>query len=125
AGIYTPVENELDNGDWRFHGMLATYVLFTVILMLNILIALMNTAFNAGDEKWRKVWLENQLLYIEAAEDISYSIPGFRARYSSWFLNEVYFAAIPSEIEAYKEKYGLNDSTVIGEIGKLNSFKSN
>ncbi|KAF9105989.1 hypothetical protein BGX27_009361 [Mortierella sp. AM989] len=117
AGVYDPVENDLENGGWRFQVMLAIYVLFTVILMLNVLIALINTAFNAGDETWRKVWLENQLNYIEAAEDISYSIPGFRVKHPSWFLNEVYFAATTSQIEAYKKKYDLHDSTVIEERG--------
>src|SRR5690554_5527027 len=38
--------------------------------------ALINVAFNVGDENWRLVWLENRLRFVEGAENLTYHIPG-------------------------------------------------
>ncbi|KAF9081475.1 hypothetical protein BGX27_004915, partial [Mortierella sp. AM989] len=35
----------------------------------------------------------------------------FRVQHPHWFLNEVYFAATPDQVEAYKKNYGLDDSS--------------
>ncbi|KAF9994392.1 hypothetical protein BGZ79_000865 [Entomortierella chlamydospora] len=105
AGIYDPVSDEIANGGWRFRVMMATFILFTVVLMLNVLIALINTAFSDGDRTWRNVWLENRLGYIEIVEDMSYNIPGFRQRFHHWFYEEICYQASDDEVTAYKKKY--------------------
>ncbi|KAF9374977.1 hypothetical protein BGX21_003971 [Mortierella sp. AD011] len=121
AGIYDPVSDEFANGDWRFRVMMAMFVLFTVILMLNVLIALINTAFSDGDRTWRNVWLENRLGYIETVENISYRIPGFRQRFHHWFYKEICYQASDDEATAYKKKYFPEDelheiSSVIRDV---------
>ncbi|KAG0004416.1 hypothetical protein BGZ79_009393 [Entomortierella chlamydospora] len=73
--------------------------------MLNVLIALINTAFNDGDRTWRNVWFENRLGYIEIAENLSYKIPGFRQRFNHWFYEEICYQASDDEAAAYKKKY--------------------
>ncbi|KAG0256408.1 hypothetical protein BG011_004574 [Mortierella polycephala] len=104
AGRYEPVEKNLDSDDWAFHIMLATYFFMSVILMLNVLIALMNVAFSVGDNDGPLVWLDNRLRSVESAENLSYSAPGLRERFD-WFPQYIYYTASPRQIQAFEAKY--------------------
>ncbi|KAF9957362.1 hypothetical protein BGZ70_009536 [Mortierella alpina] len=81
-----------------------SYYFMTVILMLNVLIALMNVAFSAGDDKGPLVWLENRLRSVEGAENMSYSAPGLRQRFD-WFPQYIYYTASPRQVQAFENKY--------------------
>ncbi|KAF9272478.1 hypothetical protein BGZ68_002376, partial [Mortierella alpina] len=104
GGRYEPVSKEFESEDWGFHLMMAVYFFFTVIVMLNVLIALINVAFTKGDDSWRLVWIESRLHYIESAENMSYHIPGFRQSHN-WFPKEIYYSATLQKVRAYREKY--------------------
>ncbi|KAI8603712.1 hypothetical protein EDD21DRAFT_441783 [Dissophora ornata] len=104
GGIYDPISDDFSGGDWSFHLMMAFFLLFTVILMLNVLIALINTAFITGDETWHLLWLENRLFYIERAENMSYYIPNFRRRHNC-FPKEIYYTGTQEQVKAYTDKY--------------------
>ncbi|KAF9334288.1 hypothetical protein BG006_002401 [Podila minutissima] len=103
GGRYDPMADMFKNGDAGFLVMMAIYFFITVILMLNVLIALINTAFNKGESVWKVVWLESRLRFAESAENMSYVIPGFR-RTHHWFPNEVYYTATPRDIKEFEEK---------------------
>ncbi|KAF9977378.1 hypothetical protein BGZ75_010326, partial [Mortierella antarctica] len=105
GGRYDDVAEDFDSDGWEFHLMMAIYLFFTVIVMLNVLIALINVAFTKGDDSWRLVCIESRLRYIESAENMSYHIPGFRQSYN-WFPKEIFYSATPKEVKAYREKYG-------------------
>ncbi|KAF9574331.1 hypothetical protein EC968_006838 [Mortierella alpina] len=92
GGRFDPVADELGSSNWDFHLMLGVYFFFTVIVMLNVLIALINKAFQKGDDAWRRDWIEARLHYIEIAENLSYHVPGFRDTYD-WFPKEIYFSS--------------------------------
>ncbi|KAF9361019.1 hypothetical protein BGX26_006571 [Mortierella sp. AD094] len=111
GGLYDPISGKFDSQDWAFHIMMIIFFFFTVILMLNVLIALINVAFTKGDDGWRLAWVESRLLYIESAENMSYHIPGYRQSHS-FFPQEIYFTATKQQVNAYKEKYGLKDSSM-------------
>ncbi|KAF9975234.1 hypothetical protein BGZ75_000589, partial [Mortierella antarctica] len=102
GGQFKPVEDELGSDDWAFHVVMAVYFFFTVIIMLNVLIALINKAFTKGDDDWRLDWIESRLHYIVLAENLSYHIPGFRQTHD-WFPKEIYFAATAKDVEEYGE----------------------
>ncbi|KAF9932373.1 hypothetical protein BGZ67_004758 [Mortierella alpina] len=104
AGRYDPIDKNLDSNDWPFHLMLAAYYFMTVILMLNVLIALMNVAFSAGDDMGPLVWLENRLRSVEGAENMSYCAPGLRQRFD-WFPQYIYYTASPRQVQAFENKY--------------------
>ncbi|CAO3573805.1 unnamed protein product [Mortierella alpina] len=108
GGRYDSINGDLDSDNWAFHTMMIIYFFFTVILMLNVLIGLVNLAFNDGDRTWRLVWLENRLRYIESAESLSYKVPGFRQT-SSWFPDEIYYSATPQEIKEYRKRWAGDD----------------
>ncbi|KAG9322436.1 hypothetical protein KVV02_004790 [Mortierella alpina] len=63
--------------------------------------ALINVAFTKGDDVWRLAWVESRLRYIEAAENMSYHIPGFREAYN-WFPNEIYYTMTRSQWKKYQ-----------------------
>ncbi|KAF9925248.1 hypothetical protein BGZ67_008798 [Mortierella alpina] len=100
GGQFKPVEDELGSDDWAFHVAMAVYFFFTVIIMLNVLIALINKAFTKGDDDWRLDWIESRLHYIVLAENLSYHIPGFRQTHD-WFPKKIYFAATAKDVEVY------------------------
>ncbi|KAF9436131.1 hypothetical protein BGZ76_004753 [Entomortierella beljakovae] len=109
GGRYDQIEDEMNNKEsWAFQALMIIFFFFTVILMLNVLIALINKAFNDGDETWRLVWLENRLRTIESAEDISFKIPGFRESHN-WFPESIYYSASSQQIRAYELKYFENN----------------
>ncbi|KAG0348686.1 hypothetical protein BG004_004508 [Podila humilis] len=111
TGRYDPVTDKLSQEDhWTFHLIMMIYVLFTVILMLNVLIALINTAFNAGDETWTQVWIENRLSYIESAENMLYHIEGFRRR-NNRLPKAVYYTATPQQVTTYERTFKRKSET--------------
>ncbi|KAF9940182.1 hypothetical protein BGZ67_008223 [Mortierella alpina] len=84
GGRYDAINSDLDSNNWAFHTMMIIYFFFTVILMLNVLIGLVNLAFNDGDRTWRLVWLENRLRYIESAENLTYMVPEIKEYTKRW-----------------------------------------
>ncbi|ORZ09337.1 hypothetical protein BCR41DRAFT_388308 [Lobosporangium transversale] len=114
GGRYDPVDPKFSSQDWAFHIMMMIFFFFTVILMLNVLIALINVAFTKGDDGWRLTWIESRLRYIEAAENMSYHIPGYRETYDC-FPREIYFTATTQQMKAYQAKL---DAEINKETGK-------
>ncbi|KAF8933543.1 hypothetical protein BGZ58_006264 [Dissophora ornata] len=104
AGRYDFVDKDLGSDDWAFHIILAAFFFITVILMLNVLIALMNVAFSVGDDNSPLVWLDNRLRSVESAENLSYSTPGLRERFD-WFPHYIYYTASQRAVQAYENKY--------------------
>ncbi|KAF8947250.1 hypothetical protein BGZ46_005623, partial [Entomortierella lignicola] len=102
GGRLDPITDNLNTHDWGFHLMMAIYFFLTVILMLNVLIALINVAFTKGDDGWRLVWVSSRLRFIESAENMSYHIPGFRQTHN-WFPKEIYFTATLQQVRNYRE----------------------
>ncbi|KAG0195745.1 hypothetical protein BGX33_002655, partial [Mortierella sp. NVP41] len=92
GGRYDPLSNGFDTDNVSFHLMMAVFFFFTVILMLNVLIALVNEAINDGDKTWELHWLNNRLRYIESAENLTYDIPGYRAA-RNFFPETIYYTA--------------------------------
>ncbi|KAF9933488.1 hypothetical protein FBU30_005329 [Linnemannia zychae] len=116
GGRYDAIDNQLSSDNWPFHTMMIIYFFFTVILMLNVLIALINLAFNESDGTWHLTWLENRLRYIESAENMSYQIPdlalnhtGFRETHD-WFPREIYYSATPRQARDYERELQNDES---------------
>ncbi|KAG0263702.1 hypothetical protein BG011_008305 [Mortierella polycephala] len=105
GGRYDSINDDMDSSNWAFHTMMIVFFFFTVILMLNVLIALINLAFVDGDETWRLEWLQNRLRVIESVENLTFHIPGFRQHYNCWFPNEIYYSVTAMEIEDFKAEY--------------------
>ncbi|KAG0309161.1 hypothetical protein BGZ98_004907 [Dissophora globulifera] len=107
GGRWDPVSDEFATKEWGFQLMMALFFFFTIILMLNVLIALVNVAFVKGDDSWRLIWIESRLRYIESAENMSYHIPGLRQTYDL-FPKEIYFTAGPKQVKEFRKTHPAN-----------------
>lgn len=67
------------------------------------LLALINVAFNKGDDGWRLAWIAARLRSIEAAENYAYRTGSLLS--SQGAAKHIFFTATPKEVRAYKEKY--------------------
>ncbi|KAF9350524.1 hypothetical protein BGX26_011317 [Mortierella sp. AD094] len=74
AGRFDPVSGDFDSDNWAFHTMMIIFLFFTIIL-INVLIALINDAYN----------------YIKNHPEL--------------FPKEIYYSATPAQFKEYKEKY--------------------
>ncbi|KAF9182965.1 hypothetical protein BGZ51_004336 [Haplosporangium sp. Z 767] len=117
GGRYDSIDDDFNSENWAFHTMMLVYFFFTVILMLNVLIAVINVAFSVGDGTWRLVWLGNRLRYVESAENLTYHIPGFREAHN-WFPDVIYYSATPQQVKAYEDNHLKKN----GEDGSISSF---
>ncbi|KAG0251863.1 hypothetical protein BG011_007344 [Mortierella polycephala] len=117
GGRYEPLNDVLNSENWALHSVMIVYFFFTVILMLNVLIALVNVAFTVSDGTWRLVWIRNRMRYVEMAENMSYHIPGFRESYNC-FPEEIYYSATPQQMMAFEIKYLSDESSQISSSGK-------
>ncbi|KAG0002400.1 hypothetical protein BGZ65_002668 [Modicella reniformis] len=104
GGIWDSASADFDNDNWAFHTMMMLYFFFTTILLLNVLISLINEAFDDAKETWELVWMDNKLRYIEGAETLARSIPGF-CETSDLFPKEIYYSATIQQQKAYHDKY--------------------
>ncbi|KAF9122116.1 hypothetical protein BGW39_010013 [Mortierella sp. 14UC] len=93
SGRYDPLSNGFSSNDVAFHIMLMFFFFFTVILMLNVLIALINHAFDDGDRAWELEWLQNRMRYVESTENLSYDI-----------IETIYYTATPTQVREYRKK---------------------
>ncbi|KAK3848232.1 MAG: hypothetical protein J3R72DRAFT_430160, partial [Linnemannia gamsii] len=103
GGNYDQVEGGFTSNNFAFHALMMTFFFFTVIVMLNVLIALMNNAINDGDQTWQLEWLEYRMRYVESAENLTYDIPGFREKPNS-LPNTIYYTGTPQEVRDYEKK---------------------
>ncbi|KAF9108669.1 hypothetical protein BGX27_008269 [Mortierella sp. AM989] len=144
GGRYDPVSDYFKTDDWMFLTLMIFNFFFSGLLMLNILIALIGGAFTRGDKTWRMEWLKNRMLVVEAAENLTYHIPGFR-KYYNWFPREIYYTALNRDVKiAYEKeteileaeavenlalwfngtKYVREDEQPNGDIGELSQIRS-
>ncbi|KAG0312739.1 hypothetical protein BGZ99_009300, partial [Dissophora globulifera] len=98
VGKFEPIDDAFTEPNWAFHTMMIAYLIFTVILMLNVLIVLINSGYDESDTTWELVWLQNQLLYIESAENLSHFIPGLRENFDI-FPQEIYYCLSETKIQ--------------------------
>ncbi|KAK3848273.1 MAG: hypothetical protein J3R72DRAFT_430324 [Linnemannia gamsii] len=103
GGRYDPISSGFGSNNVGFHVMLFIFFFFTVILMFNVLIALINHAIDDGDQTWQLDWLQNRMRYVESAENLSYDIPGFRTS-NNWFPETIYYTGTPQQVRDYEKE---------------------
>ncbi|KAF9916780.1 hypothetical protein BX616_002819 [Lobosporangium transversale] len=114
GGRYDPVNDKFGSDDVAFHIIMALYFFTTVILILNVLIALINAAFAAVDSNWYSQWLRNLFQFVGRAENMTYHTPGLRST-CGWFPREIYYIANQQEVEDYYKKH-FGDNIVLSTM---------
>ncbi|KAK3828028.1 MAG: hypothetical protein J3Q66DRAFT_434647 [Benniella sp.] len=124
GGIWDPVQDELENDEsWSLRIMIMLYYFFSTMLLLNVLIALMNAAFDDGDVSWELVWNESRLRCIEEAEAVSYNIPNYREANPDIFPKKIYYFGTRKEQKVYWDKHldGHEEDCDDTHVGSSNS----
>ncbi|KAG0098226.1 hypothetical protein BGZ93_000771 [Podila epicladia] len=103
AGRYDPVEINFEGKSTSFHIMMIIFFFFTAIMLLNVLIALMNDAYNESKDEGQLAWLKQWSEVIAEIEIISMT-PSDRQN-CNYFPDYIYYGASEQEAELYESKY--------------------
>ncbi|KAF9164266.1 hypothetical protein DFQ26_001647 [Actinomortierella ambigua] len=116
AGRWDPLDKELDTpSDVAFHVIMIIFLVFTVILLLNVLIAIMNMAYEECREEGELAWLKQWSQVLDEFAHIFLS-PWQKQTYLPDY---VYYEATTKEVMSYTEENNLAnwESTSIGSTG--------
>ncbi|KAK3824675.1 MAG: hypothetical protein J3Q66DRAFT_419306 [Benniella sp.] len=99
SGRYGPVEDSFETGTVGFRIMMVIFFFFTVILLLNVLIALMNDAFNMSETEGKRAYWK--LLSEVIAEMEMISMYTERATNNDSNSEFIYYCANDEEVEKF------------------------
>ncbi|KAF9110686.1 hypothetical protein BGX27_006011 [Mortierella sp. AM989] len=110
AGRYDPVGSSLDGGSTGFRIMMLIFFMFTAILLLNILIAVMNDAFDHSKSEGEVAWRKQLSEVITEVE--RFLMPRKYRERSDYFPDYIYYYASEQDAEKYeyKTKFLMDDS---------------
>ncbi|KAG0051018.1 hypothetical protein BGZ83_004207 [Gryganskiella cystojenkinii] len=103
AGRYDPVGTSFEGTSDTFHIMMVIFFFFTAIVLLNILIALMNDAFNESKDQGQLAWLKQWSEVIAEVEVFLMTQSGRQNR--DFFPDYIYYGARKEEAIEYESKY--------------------
>ncbi|KAF9112551.1 hypothetical protein BGX27_003186 [Mortierella sp. AM989] len=109
AGRWDPVDALLDRGETSFHIMMVLFFFATTVVLLNILIALMNDAYeecrNEGQLAWLKQWSE------VIAEVEMFLMSQSTRQNRNFFPDYIYYGANEQEAELYESKFSIGNKS--------------
>lgn len=115
AGRFDPITVEFNSQTWAFHLMMVFYLFFNVYIMVNVLIAIINTAFANADIKWHVIWHQTRLSYIERAQRVSKLLSQvWKYEYlgEAYSPREIYFSITPRQRREYEKRWKESDELV-------------
>ncbi|KAF9357798.1 WD repeat-containing protein 38 [Mortierella sp. AD094] len=116
AGRYDPVSKSLDFGSPSFRIMMLMFFMFTAILLLNILIALMNDGFELSKKQGEVAW-HKQLSEV-IAEVERFLMPKKYHKKSDYFPSYIYYYASAQEAENYVSGHKISNKSKLSPEGK-------
>ncbi|KAF8983579.1 WD repeat-containing protein 38 [Entomortierella lignicola] len=117
AGRYDPISKSLDNGSTSFRFMMLAFFLFTAILLLNILIALMNDAFDLSKSQGEAAWRTQISTVISEVERILMP-KKFHLR-SDYFPDYIYYYAPEKTAEEYESSHKITNQSQLSPENKF------
>ncbi|KAG0265787.1 hypothetical protein DFQ27_000360 [Actinomortierella ambigua] len=103
GGRWDPLDKNFDGDDVSFHAMMFVFFFFTAILLLNLLIALMNDAYNDSQQEGEQAWLKQWSEIMANIERVY--LTGSELHNSNLFPDFVYYGAPEEEAEAYESQF--------------------
>ncbi|KAF9149290.1 hypothetical protein BG015_008917 [Linnemannia schmuckeri] len=101
GGLYEMAETDIKNRNWMAHILLATF-LFSVTIMLNILIGMVNHAFDSDGKYATLEWMENRMYLVTRAENTLRGLPFISQENSLRFPKSIYYTATPQQVRDYR-----------------------
>ncbi|KAG9071794.1 hypothetical protein KI688_006010 [Linnemannia hyalina] len=103
SGRYDPVDTSLDGASVSFHIMMILFFFISAILFLNILIALMNDAFNESKDQGQLAWLKQ---WSEVIAEVEVFLMTQNTRQNrNYFPDYIYYGANEQEAELYESRF--------------------
>ncbi|KAF9357795.1 hypothetical protein BGX26_003056 [Mortierella sp. AD094] len=109
AGRYDPVSESLDSGSTSFRIMMLIFFMFTAILLLNILIALMNDAFELSKSQGEVAWYKQLSEVIGDVERFVMPVKHHEKR--DYFPDYIYYYAPEQEAENYESEHRISNKS--------------
>ncbi|KAF9116514.1 hypothetical protein BGX27_001808 [Mortierella sp. AM989] len=105
AGIYDPISNDLsmaNDSNISVKVLLALFVFFTVILLMNVLIAIMNDGYGESRDEGKLAWLKQWSEVIVEAE--LFLMQHSTRDNRDFFPDYIYYGASPQDVEKHMKK---------------------
>ncbi|KAF9908496.1 hypothetical protein EC991_009760 [Linnemannia zychae] len=103
SGRYDPVEKSFEGNEVSFHVMMILFFFISAILFLNILIALMNDAFNESKDQGQLAWLKQ---WSEVIAEVEVFLMTQSTRQNrNYFPDYIYYGANEQEAELYESRF--------------------
>ncbi|KAF9293473.1 hypothetical protein BGZ88_005316 [Linnemannia elongata] len=103
SGRYDPVDSSFTGDSVSFHVMMILFFFISAILFLNILIALMNDAFNESKDQGQLAWLKQ---WSEVIAEVEVFLMTQNTRQNrNYFPDYIYYGANEQEAELYESKF--------------------
>ncbi|KAG0225604.1 hypothetical protein BGX31_007592, partial [Mortierella sp. GBA43] len=122
AGRYDPVDGLIDKGPADFQIMMVIFYFFTAILLLNILIALMNDAFNASAQEGEIAHLK---LLSEVVAEVENTMTDSERRRGDNYPKYIYYCATEEEAARFRSKFSAFNEESLTFEGRYLLDKSN
>ncbi|KAG0274449.1 hypothetical protein BGZ95_009790 [Linnemannia exigua] len=103
AGRYDPIATSLKGSSISFHIMMVLFFFISVILFLNILIALMNDAFNESKNQGQLAWLKQWSEVIAEVE--GFLMTQHTRQNRNYFPDYIFYGANEQEAEPYESRF--------------------
>ncbi|KAF9114846.1 hypothetical protein BGX27_009594 [Mortierella sp. AM989] len=106
AGFYDPIGNDLNDNTssdsvYGFNFLLTLFIFFTVILLMNVLIAIMNDAYSESRDEGQSAWLK-QWSQVVAEAEIFLMQGSTRMKNRDYFPNYIYYGASTQDEDQHK-----------------------
>ncbi|KAF9199814.1 hypothetical protein BGZ49_010019 [Haplosporangium sp. Z 27] len=102
AGIYDPLSNDIGSSDIGFKILLVLFIFFTVVLMMNVVIAIMNDGYGESRDKGELAWLiQWAQVIVEAEISMMWNSTHDDRQY---FPDYIYYGATSRDLEMYSKK---------------------
>ncbi|KAF9960624.1 hypothetical protein BGZ65_011995, partial [Modicella reniformis] len=111
AGRFDPIDKEFYDGTTGFSFMMVVFYFFSAILLLNILIAHMNDAFNESAEEGEIAHL--RLLSGVIAEKETHVMTKAGQERGDYYPKRIYYGASEEEAARFHSKYSITDVSTL------------
>ncbi|KAF9981269.1 hypothetical protein BGZ65_004137, partial [Modicella reniformis] len=112
AGRYNPIDESFDKGTTGFNVMMVIFYFFSAILLLNVLIALMNDAFNESEKEGELAhW---KLLSGVIAEVETHAMFKSDRERGDYYPKQIYYGESEEEVREFHKKYSNADVETSG-----------
>ncbi|KAK3824653.1 MAG: hypothetical protein J3Q66DRAFT_325657 [Benniella sp.] len=118
SGRYDPVDTSFDKGTVGFRLMMMVFFFFTVIVLLNVLIALMNDAFNKSEREGEIAYWRLLSEVIAELEMVSWYYQGKSIDDDDNYSEYIYYVKSDEEVKQFQARCATSDVSTLAQSVK-------